>query len=75
MLHGQDAACAGISAGPASRGREDLELQSISIRAGTWALLAELRENTCSLHGRNCCLLEKKIINKIISCYDLHFAA
>lgn len=58
----QDAACAGISAGPASRGKEDVELKSISIRAGTgrsWALLAELSENTCLLRGRNCCLLEK----------------
>lgn len=58
----QDAVCAGISAGPASRGREDIELKIISIRAGAgrlWALLAELSENTCSLHGRNCCLLEK----------------
>lgn len=58
----QDAACAGISAGPALRGREDTELKSIGIRARTgtsWALLADLSENTCSLCGRNCCLLEK----------------
>lgn len=43
----EDAACAGISAGPALRGREDAELESISIRAGTgrvWALLADLSE-------------------------------
>lgn len=59
----EDAACAGISAGPALRGREDAELESISIRAGTgrvWALLADLSENTCSIHGRNCYLLDKK---------------
>lgn len=55
--------CAGISAGPAPRGREDVQLKSISIRAGAgrvWALLAELSENARSAHGRNCCLLEKK---------------
>lgn len=48
----QDAACAGISAGPALRGREDVKLKSISIIAGTgrsWALLAELSENACSV--------------------------
>lgn len=65
----QDAACAGISAGPALRGREDVKLKSISIIAGTgrsWALPAELSENARLLCVRNCCLLEKKINNFVL---------
>lgn len=66
--------CAGISARPAPRGREDVQLKSISIRAGAGrvrALLAELSENAHSAHGRNCCLLEKKIINNFLLQFTL----